>query len=141
MSARNEKWIISLINGLDKNLDEEQKKNVMEQCGRQCQSQGFINKAKDLYLKSKNLDDFLHRLALINKHIHVENDGLFMVYPKCYCPRVSKIPRGKLSKTYCYCSIGWTKALFEGALVRPVKVDLEKSIVNGDKECIFRITL
>jgi hypothetical protein len=33
------------------------------------------------------------------------------------------------------------KELFEGALERPVKVTLEKSIVKGDEECRFRICI
>jgi predicted hydrocarbon binding protein len=54
---------------------------------------------------------------------------------------VNKIPKGKLSKTYCNCSRGWAKALFEGATGKPVEVTMEKSIINGDNECKFRIAL
>jgi predicted hydrocarbon binding protein len=54
---------------------------------------------------------------------------------------VNKIPKGKLSATYCNCSRGWAKALFEGALGRTVEVIMEKSIINGDNQCKFRILL
>jgi predicted hydrocarbon binding protein len=54
---------------------------------------------------------------------------------------VNKLPKGKLSGTYCNCSRGWAKALFEGALRRPVEVIKEQSIISGDKQCKFRIIL
>jgi predicted hydrocarbon binding protein len=52
---------------------------------------------------------------------------------------VNKIPKVKLSGTYCNCSRGWAKALFEGALGRPVDVVMEQSIIRGDEQCQFRI--
>jgi predicted hydrocarbon binding protein len=54
---------------------------------------------------------------------------------------VNKILPSKLSATYCTCSRGWAKALFEEALGRPVEVIMEESIVKGDKQCKFRIVL
>jgi predicted ArsR family transcriptional regulator len=140
MPSRNEKWIMNIIDGLDKNVDEETKAKILEQCGRQCQSQNFIKKARDIYQKSKDINDFLDKLGQVYKHLHREGDKIYIVYPKCYCSQVNRIPRGKLSWTYCNCSRGWAKALFEGALKRPVEVTMEESIKHGDKQCKFKIT-
>jgi predicted hydrocarbon binding protein len=112
---------------------------ILEQCGRQCQSQSFIKKAKGIYEKSNGIDDFLEKLGRVYKHLEREGDKIYIVYPKCYCSQVNKIPKRKLSGTYCNCSRGWAKTLFEGALSRPVEVVKEKSIINGDSECKFRI--
>jgi len=114
---------------------------ILEQCGRQCQSQSFIKKARDIYQKSKNTDEFLDKLGKINKHLHKEGDKVYLAYPKCYCSQVNEIPKGKLSATYCNCSRRWAKALFEGALGKSVEVIMEKSIVIGDNQCKFRIML
>ena len=135
MTGRTEKWISNLIEGLDNNLDEKTIAKILEQCGRQCQSPSFIKKAKAIYEKSKNTDDFLNKLAQVYKHLHREGNKVYIVYPKCYCPQVNKIPKGKLSGTYCNCSRGWAKALFEGATGKPVEVNMEKSIINGDDQC------
>ncbi|MGQ9566392.1 MAG: DUF6144 family protein [Candidatus Bathyarchaeales archaeon] len=83
----------------------------------------------------------MEKFANVYKHLHLDKGNVYIIYPKCYCPRVSKIPRGKLSGTYCYCSVGWAKALFEGVLERPVEVVKEASIINGDKQCRFRTIL
>lgn len=141
MAGRMEKWIACLIAGLDKHVDEERGAKVLEQCGRQCQSQSFIEKAQNLYQKSKSIDEFLNKFGKVYKHLHREGDKLYIIYPKCYCSHVNKIPQGKLSATYCNCSRGWAKALFEGALGRPVEVVMEESIVKGDKQCKFRIVV
>jgi len=141
MGIRLEKWICQLIAGLDENVDKETLAKVLEQCGRQCQSQSLIKKARSIYEKSKDASDFLDKLGKVYKHLHREGDNIYIVYPKCYCSIVNKIPPGKLSATYCNCSRGWAKALFEGALKRPVKVTMEESIKQGDKQCMFKITL
>jgi predicted hydrocarbon binding protein len=114
---------------------------VLEQCGRQCQSQSFIKKARDIFQESKNTDEFLEKLGQVYKHLIREGDKVYVIYPKCYCSQVNKIPKGKLSATYCNCSRGWAKALFEGATGKPVEVVMEESIIKGDKQCKFRIAL
>ena len=129
------------MDGLDKNVDEKTLAKVLEQCGRQCQSQSFIKKAKSLYAKSKSADEFLVKLGKVYKHLLREGDRVYLVYPKCYCSQVNKIPKGKLSGIYCNCSCGWAKALFDGALGRDVEVIKEKSIIGGESECRFRIIL
>lgn len=141
MSGRTEKWISCLIDGLDEHVGEKTRAMILEQCGRQCQSQSFIKKAKDIYEKSSRINDFLDKLGRVYKHLHREGDNVYIVYPRCYCSQVNKIPKGKLSGTYCNCSRGWSKALFEGALGRPVEVIMEKSMINGDNQCKFRVIL
>jgi len=141
MSRRIERWIACLIAGLDENVDEKTIAKVLEQCGRQCQSESFVKKARDIYQRSKSMDEFLDKLGKVYKHLHREGDNVYIVYPKCYCLFVNKNPPRKLSATYCNCSRGWAKALFEGALGRPVEVVMEQSTVKGDNECKFRIIL
>lgn len=141
MVGRNEKWLATLMEALERNVDEKTLAAVLEQCGRQCQSQIFIKKAQGLYNKSKDMNDFLDNLGRIYKHLRREDEKVYIVYPRCYCSRVNKIPKGMLSSVYCNCSRGWVKALFEGALGRPVEVIKEKSIINGDDECKFEVKL
>jgi predicted ArsR family transcriptional regulator len=141
MVGRTEKWITALMDGLGKNVEEKTLARVLEQCGRQCQSQSFIKKARSLYENSRSTDEFLDKLGKVYKHLRKEGDRVYLVYPRCYCSQVNKIPKGKLSGAYCNCSRGWARALFEGALGRDVEVVKEKSIIGGDGECRFRIVL
>ena len=141
MAKHTEKWITWLTSALDDNCDEETKVKILEECGRQCQSKSFIQKAREIYDKAEDLDDFLNKFSKVYENLHRDGDEVYIIYPKCYCPNVNKLPQGKLSATYCNCSRGWAKALFEGALGRKVDVIMKQSIVNGDKQCKFQIIL
>jgi predicted hydrocarbon binding protein len=141
MVGRTGKWIATLVAGLDEHVNKKARAMILEQCGRQCQSEAFIKKARGIYQKSRNVDEFLEKLSQSYKHLHREGDKIYIIYPRCYCSQVNKMPKGKLSGTYCNCSRGWAKALFEGAIGRPVEVVLEKSIINGDDQCKLRIML
>ena len=141
MTKRMEQWITCLIDGLDKHVDEETRAMILEQCGRQCQSQGFIEKVRRIYKKSQNMEEFLNAFSKVYENLQVEGNNVHIVYPKCYCSFVNKIPSGTLSATYCNCSRGWAKELFEKALGRSVEVVMEESIVNGDEQCKFKIVL
>ena len=141
MTKRMEQWITCLIDGLDKHVDKETKAMILEQCGRQCQSQSFIEKARKIYKKSQTMREFLKAFSEVYENLHIEGNNIYIVYPKCYCSFVNKIPSGTLSATYCNCSRGWAKELFEKALGRSVEVVMEESIVNGDEQCKFKIVL
>ena len=137
MVGRTEKWITTLMSGLEKNVDEKTLARILEQCGRQCQSQSFVKKAKGLYEKSKDIDDFLEKFGRAYKHLRREGEEVYIVYPRCFCSQVNKIPKGKLSGTYCNCSRGWAKEMFETVTGKPCEVELLSSIKRGAKECIL----
>ena len=141
MPKRLENWLVALVSALDEQVDEETRAKVLEQCGRRCQTQSLVKKARRIYERSKSVDEFLTEFGRVYKHLHREGNGVYIVYPRCYCTFVNKMPRGRLSATWCNCSRGWAKALFEGALGRPVEVVAEQTIIRGDKQCKFKLVL
>ncbi|MFX1495453.1 MAG: DUF6144 family protein, partial [Promethearchaeota archaeon] len=44
-----------------------------------------------------------------------------------------------LNSTFCYCSLGWVRIIFETLLKKSIEVKLIKSIGFGDKVCEFVI--
>ncbi len=62
----------------------------------------------------------------------------------CHCsfvrPYLNEIPP-RLSPTFCWCGAGWYKRLWEGILGRPVQIEHEESVLQGDEHCTLRITL
>lgn len=143
---KTEKWIVSLMAALDKHVDKEERLKVLEECGRNCwlSERGRARSPESLralYKKSKSLSDFLDKLSKVYKHLHREAGKVYIVYPRCLCSQVHRIPKGQLSGTYCNCAIGWVKALFEGALERPVEVIVKETIMHGDKQCKLEIVL
>lgn len=100
----------------------------------------MITKARKIKKNSKDLDEFLVKLSKNWKHLKLERKKIYVEYEKCYCPLVRDYHE-KLSVTFCNCSRGWLKELFESELEKPVQVKLEKSIKRGDEICRFRVLL
>lgn len=134
------KWIRALTESLDTQLDEKTKEKILEDCGRNCIPSSFIEKAKALKKNAKDTDDFLDKLGKKWKHLQRNGNNVYVAYEKCYCPLVKDYPE-KLSPTFCNCSKGWIKELFESTLEKPITVELKKSIKQGDKICKFNVHL
>ena len=69
------------------------------------------------------------------------NSTILGGYDWCYCGRVKQTKEPFPTDTYCHCSTGWYKSLFEAAFDKPVKVTLKQSILQGTDSCEFEIRL
>lgn len=59
----------------------------------------------------------------------------------CFCPLVrNHLDRG-MPLTFCHCGAGWYRQQWEGAIGKPIRVEIVKSIVKGDDVCQFAIHL
>jgi len=134
------KWTKSLIESLESQCDPKQRAKILEGCGRNCISRNLIKKVKDLKTASRNMNEFLDKLAGNWKHLQRDKEDIYVVYPKCYCPLVRDYPE-TLSATWCNCSRGWIKELFESVIEKPVEVQFQKSIKQGDDMCKFKVLL
>jgi len=59
----------------------------------------------------------------------------------CLCPIAEAQTPGKLSPTFCLCSLGYVKEMHERAIGRPVEVELADSVLRGGKRCRFVMTI
>lgn len=59
----------------------------------------------------------------------------------CFCPIVrSHLDQG-MPTSFCYCGSGWYRRQWEGAIGRPVTIEVVQSILQGDDVCRFAIHL
>jgi len=133
------KWILNLMDNMDEHLDEETKINLLEECGRACAERH----AKAEALKHKgDLDGWLgvFKKWVGPENVQMEENAVQLTYSKCLCPLVQDRPP-LMSTTYCNCSRGWLKEVFETVMEKPVKVKLEDSIMQGGKHCRFLVFL
>lgn len=136
------KWLQVLIKGLDESVDEKTKNEIMEKCGKACAIyHGDIDEIKLIKRKGENLVDILDWMnqedLWCGKWVK-EGNAITSVCEKCGCPFV-RAEIIKPSPTFCYCSRGWVKSVFELVLKKPVKVELKKAIGRGDEACQFII--
>ncbi len=143
-------WTKRFFDIIDRQLDEPTRRRLMEEQGKTCY---LGSKEKPQIAKPLTVDQLV---AGMNKNagetcIRREGNSLYFNYVKnskglrvsdgyCLCPLVEDGPR-ELSRTFCYCSVGYVREAFSMMLGTPVKVELLESLRGGGKNCRFRIDL
>jgi len=126
----------------------------MRACGHNCiaHNKGLASGLKNRRLKHKTEEDFLKaEIKKPVKGIRLELKGKTLVQyytphtyftpRRCFCSLMFALPeRVNVSPTYCQCSRGFVEKYWEGALGRPVKVEVvETPLTTGADECKFII--
>ena len=114
----------------------------MAACGRKC-CHGASKLAEKLGSECLSLRELVTKLnaagagggRLRVRDAHTITGG----YDLCYCGQVRQTKAPFPDLTYCHCSVGWYRELFESALGRPVEVEITQSIVCGARTCEFII--
>lgn len=133
-------WAESICADLDNEFDEGTVMAIRMDCA--CGPEtGKISKLKKAYSSSSDLDDFVSKANKFNQGFTIEHsdNALFLIYPCCYCSCVKRIDK-PISKTWCYCTLGYTKKTFEYILERDVTVELIESVKTGGSICKMKIT-
>lgn len=148
-------WVRDAICRLDSTVDENTRRQIMENCGRNCASinKRVIESTKTRRKKFKDLDTFLEaeqRKPMKGTRLCREGTILYQYYTpqaftppmRCYCSLLRGLPKEmSVSIAYCHCSKAFVQNLWESVLEQPVKVELLQSVVSGDSECKFAIHL
>jgi len=113
----------------------------MEKSGEACALAGSFKIAKKIAEESTEIEEII---AKVNDQVpwcgkwKLERNRISSTCLECGCPLIRNkivIPNG----TFCYCSVGWAKKIFEILLKKQVDVNLEKSKGSGDDKCKFSI--
>ena len=132
-------WITRFMQSLDAQIDEPRRLALMEARGRSCARGGAIKLAE---ASKGNVDKLLSSLAghLGPEGARREGNVVTIAYPTCFCPLVSEV-KEELSPTYCQCSVGWLKEMFETVSGKPVKVEALETVKRGGRTCRFNVVL
>ncbi|MCW3978960.1 MAG: DUF6144 family protein [Candidatus Bathyarchaeota archaeon] len=134
------RMIDHIVKGLE-GLDEETKLGIMERCGEACAEVGDLTVAKKIAAETDDIDEIVARangeILWCGKWAR-EGNVISAVCNYCGCPLVRQ-GVVELTGTFCYCSRGWVRAIFETLLKKPVKVELEKAIGLGDDICKYNV--
>lgn len=134
------RWLPALIEGLDRCTTEEQRVEILEHCGRAC-AEPDLEEVRSIREQARDQEDLLQ---LINERIPwcgewVWEDGkIRTACPGCGCPLVQD-GFVEYGPTFCLCSLGWVKAVFEAALGEEVEVELVQAMGKGDEGCEFLV--
>ena len=133
-------WAKALCGYLNDRYDEETVKAIRMDCA--CGPYAINGKLKALYEKSDGPADFVKKVNELDPGFSLEYDGTsyYIVYPQCYCSCVKRID-GQLPKAWCYCTLGYSRRMFETILGKETEGELLSSIKAGDTVCRIRITV
>jgi hypothetical protein len=128
-----QEWIVNAVGNIEGKVDEKTEILLLEECGRACARKGAVKAA---VANKGNVDGLVAVLRgwIGEKAVIREGGAVTLVFDKCYCPNLSGY-EGNVPRSYCNCSRGWVKELFETAVGKPCDVALLSSVRRGDKEC------
>jgi hypothetical protein len=128
-----------MMDALDQAVDIPTRQTIMETCGRRCIGTSILDKARQLAKTARDMDDMLAQLNqahLGGGHLRREGAMIHALYDHCYCGSVNKSTE-PFSPTYCYCSCGWYRQLFETLLERPSRLNCLAPLSRGRKLPLF----
>ena len=148
-------WMKDAVNRLDGCVSPDKCKQIMTACGYSCigHNKGLANGLKNRRLKHKTEVDFL--AAEVKKPVNgirleLKGKTLVQYYAprtystprRCFCSLMNALPEEiNISPTYCQCSRGFVEKYWEGALGRPIEVEVVETCLTGADECKFVIHL
>lgn len=147
-------WIHRLMENMDELLDTDTRGRLMQACGRDCYVNAFGVRSEEPP-PTGALDAFLETAKAAGEtYIRREGDTVYYKYGAseqnpyglrlqdgyCMCPLVESAPT-TLSKTYCQCSAGYVREVFERMTGSPCRVELLESVRTGGKACRFKIDI
>lgn len=128
-------WAQKVCEFLNENYDDDTVKSIRMECS--CGPElGKGKKLKDIFEKERNISLFVEKVNKLNQGFTMEYDGeyFYLIYPQCYCSCVKRIDQ-KLPKAWCYCTLGYTRRMFEYIFSKDVQVELLTSVKMGDENC------
>jgi len=150
-----ESWIKSVVDNLDRLLDEETKRKILNACGRACFIDAF-GVADDRKPSAERAQLSLSQLAKIGMEVRRDGDTITILYKwgtkqnpyglsmregYCMCP-IAETGLPGLSRTFCECSAGYVKELLERATgMTVVEIEVLESLLRGGKDCRFKVVL
>jgi predicted hydrocarbon binding protein len=127
-----------LIEIIEARLPEQERKQILHALGGRCADtyraalidrykgnlKGFLEEGRRLWMAEADYDEPNGTIRIVDRS------------PTCSCPLVKE---GLTPQSFCDCTLGWQEETYSAILGRPVKAELEESILRGGRKCVFRI--
>ena len=150
-------WVLRVIGALEARFSPDVIKKIRlgcycneEEVPEKCKSTGYLcadrelfasvrDWLKGLYESSGSMEEFVSRANTQHLGWYVENGELYTKFFECECPMLENV--GQLpSFTWCYCTAGYGKRLFEAVFGYPVELEIIHSIRQGHDFCLMKVT-
>jgi predicted hydrocarbon binding protein len=134
----NPTWVKNTMKRLENHFDKSTIKKIRMSC--QC-GYGMDEKLallKELMGMSSNLEEFASHDKAKAAGLSFRDGELYLQFPYCPCPMLAGVDHLE-TDTWCQCTTGYSKVIFEKAFGCAVNVELLKSVKMGDDICLMKI--
>lgn len=134
----NPTWVKNTMKRLEDNFDKVTIKKIRMSC--QC-GYGMNEKLallKELVESSSGLEEFASHDKAKDAGLTFRYGELYLQFPFCPCPMLAEVDKLE-TNTWCQCTTGYSKVIFEKAFGCKVDVELLKSVKMGDDICLMKI--
>lgn len=138
MNQDNAAWVKAAMHRLENKFDPATTKQIRMAC--QC-GYGMDEKLKlieNLLAASSSMEEFACSENAKAAGLFYQDGMLYLQFQFCPCPMLADVDRLE-TNTWCQCTTGYSKVLFEKAFGCAVDVELLKSIKTGDDICLMKI--
>ena len=137
-SEDNATWVKSTMNRLENHFDKCTVKQIRMNCQCGYAMDEKLELLKELIESSYNLEGFANQSKAKAAGLSYTDGELYLQFPFCPCPMLADVDKLD-TDTWCQCTTGYSKVLFEKAFGCEVVVELLKSIKMGDNICLMKI--
>lgn len=134
----NQDWVANTMKRLEESFDSPTVKSIRISCQCGYEMDEKLALVKELMANASNLEEFGSQKKAQAAGLSYRDGALFLMFPFCPCPMLAEVQKLP-TKTWCQCTTGYSKVLFEKAFGCEVDVELLKSIKVGDDECLMKI--
>lgn len=131
-------WVKNTMKRLEDHFDQPTVKKIRMNCQCGYAMDEKLVLLKDLMKSSSNLEEFARHEKAKAAGLSFHDGVLYLQFPYCPCPMLAEVDRLE-TNTWCQCTTGYSKVLFEKSFGCAVKVELLKSVKMGDEMCLMSI--
>lgn len=137
---KNSDWVKSTMKRLEENFDISEIHNIRRNCQCGYSMDEKVKLLEELITLSSNAEELCKLKKAKTAGLFYKDGKLYLQFNSCPCPILEEVDRLE-TKTWCQCTTGYSKVLFEKAFKCDVDVELLKSIKTGDEICLMEIIL
>lgn len=139
--AEKAEWVLRVTAELERCLPAATVRSVMLGCHRDdmCRLGEMKAWLGGLYRESASLEEFVDRVNEHGAGWRIEDGAIYTKFLWCECHMLREVETLP-SMTWCHCTEGYTRALFEHVLDCEVESELLQTIKTGHDCCIVKIT-
>jgi len=137
-SEDNPTWVKNTMQRLETHFDPDAILTIRRNCQCGYAMDEKLKLLKDLINSSNSIEEFANQNLAKANGLSFKDGELYLQFSFCPCPMLAEVDKLE-SNSWCQCTTGYSKVLFEKAFSCKVEVELLKSIKMGDENCVMKI--